>query len=741
MNRLARALYTDDMRARAVVTGAAGFIGSQLTEALLAAGHPVVGIDAFTPYYRPSIKRANISTACRHPLFQLLTGDLNQLDLTEVLRPGDVVFHLAAQPGVRSSWGPGFAEHTRHNVDATQRLLEAAVRQKVAKLLYTSSSSVYGDAPRPMPEDGPLNPVSPYGVTKLTAEQLCMVYWRSFALPVVALRLFTVYGPRQRPDMAFHRLIEAMLKGQPATVFGDGRQQRDFTFVSDVVSILAVAAERAEPGSVANVGGGSSVSVLEAVSIIERLLGRRASLHHVARPPGDACGTEASIERLRSLGATVEVGIEEGLRRQLAWHLSLREAGGRPGRSGQGGRSRNPRTVLLYSHDTYGLGHLRRNSAIAQALVNADPGVRVCLITGSPLADQVPMPAIELVRMPPAVKVGAESYRAADSRSSAGLFAERAGTIASALLRIRPDVFLVDHSPLGMKGELRLALELGHDGLTRTRFVLGLRDVLDSPAAVRSTWLEQGVYRALHLFYDQILVYGCRDLFDVTEHYALTRSLKRRTIFTGYVARPEGLECRSRGEPGWPSAPDGRIRILVMAGGGGDGDRLFGSFIEAWHQLAHRAHAIMVTGPLLEAGLHRSLVERAARLPGLRLVRFATNMLSLIAGSDLVVTMGGYNSVVETLAARRPMVIAPRVEPRREQVIRADILEGLGLARVVRLDLGGAGSLGSAIERQLAVGPLPEPAWRAVDLGGALRVAQHLLSFEPDASAAANVAG
>ena len=731
---------TCDRRARAVVTGAAGFIGSQLTEALLAAGHDVVGVDAFTPSYRPDIKRANIATACRHLAFQLLPGDLNELDLTEVLRPGDLVFHLAGQPGVRSSWGPGFADYTRHNVEATQRLLEAAVRQNVARFVYASSSSVYGDVPPPMREDGPLNPVSPYGVTKLTAEQLCMVYWRSFRLPVVALRFFTVYGPRQRPDMAFHRVIEAVLKGEPVTIFGDGGQQRDFTFVSDVVSILRAAAERAEPGTVVNVGGGSSVSVLKAVAIIERLLGRRASLHHLARPPGDARSTEASTERLHSLGTTTDVGIEDGLRLQVNWHLESRKAKGQPSRSSSGRRPRRPRTILLYSHDTYGLGHLRRNSAIAQALVNADPAVRVCLITGSSLADQVPMPAIEVLRMPSAVKVGAESYRAADSRSTAGLLAERAGTIASALLRLRPDVFLVDHSALGMKGELRLALKLGHDGLLRTRFVLGLRDVLDNPAVVRRTWLEQGVYRALHLFYDQILVYGCRDLFDVPERYALTPFLKRRTIFTGYVAKPEGLEGRSQGEPCWPSVSDGRIRILVTAGGGGDGYRLFESFMEVWPEVAQRALGILVTGPLLEEGLHRSLVERAARLPGLRLVRFATNMLSLIAASDLVVTMGGYNSVVEALAARRQMVIAPRVEPRREQLIRAEMLEGLGLARVARLDLGGARTLAGAIDCQLAAGPPPEHAWGAVDLGGAERAARHLLALDPVASAAAQEA-
>jgi predicted glycosyltransferase len=548
------------------------------------------------------------------------------------------------------------------------------------------------------------------------------------------MRLFSVYGPRQRPEMAFHRLIEAVLDGEPVTVFGDGRQERDFTFVSDVVSILVAAAGRAEPGSIINVGGGSSVSVLETITILERLIGQSISIEHVAGPPGDARSTEASTERLRALGATVDVDVEHGLRQQVAWHLGLREVGAHPDPSGRR-RSRKRRTVLLYSHDTYGLGHLRRNSAIAQALVNADPRVRVCLITGSPVADQIPMPPVELVRMPSAVKVGTESYRATDSRSPDVLVAERAGTIARTLMRIRPDVFLVDHSPLGMKGELRLALEFARDGLFRTRVVLGLRDVLDSPAVVRQTWLEQGVYSALDLFYDLVLVYGCRDLFDVTERYAFSPWLTGRTVFTGYVAKPDGLEDPGRGDPCWPSDPDGRIRILVMAGGGGDGTPLFESFIEAWPRFAHRARAVVVTGPLLAQDVHGSLVERAARLPGLQTLRFSTNMLRLIAGSDLVITMGGYNSVVETLAARRPMVIAPRVEPRQEQLIRAEILEGLGLARVVRLDGERADSLAGAVESQLAAGRPPDRAWKAVDLSGAEQVADHLLSLQPTVSA------
>src|SRR5438309_2616792 len=353
---------------RAVVTGVAGFIGSHLAEALLEAGYRVVGIDAFTPYYAPAIKRANIAQASRHPSFELLPGDLNELHLNETLRPGDMVFHLAAQPGVRKSWGPGFAEYTRQNVDATQRLLEAALHRAVKRVIFASSSSVYGDAPLPMAEDGPLSPVSPYGVTKRTAEDLCNVYWRSFNLPVVPLRFFTVYGPRQRPDMAFNNFIRAVVEGTAVTIFGDGSQRRDFTYVSDVVRVLMAAME-VEPGRPINVGGGAAVSVLEALAHIERLVGRKAVTEHRPPPPGDARDTQASTDRLDALGVKTDVGVAEGLERQVAWQL---ESMRRQTRVAQPAIRLAPavpaaaapaRSVLVYSHDSYGLGHLRRNTA------------------------------------------------------------------------------------------------------------------------------------------------------------------------------------------------------------------------------------------------------------------------------------------------------------------------------------------------------------------------------------------
>ena len=323
---------------RSVVTGAGGFIGSHLVEALLAAGHQVVGIDSFTEYYDPATKRANLAVAVLHPRFDLLPADLNELDLGEVLRPRDWVFHLAAQPGVRPSWGPGFTTYVRANIEATQRLLEAAWDRRVARVVFASSSSVYGDAPTPMDEEGPLRPISPYGVTKLTAEHLCLAYWRAFGLEVVPLRFFTVYGPRQRPDMAFHRFIEAVLTGAPLTVYGDGGQRRDFTYVSDVVRILLAAAERGRPGAPVNVGGGSAVSVNEALTLIERLVGRSASVERLPAPPGDARDTQAATERLRELEEPPRVGLEEGLESQVAWHLG-RRGGARPSITATGARS------------------------------------------------------------------------------------------------------------------------------------------------------------------------------------------------------------------------------------------------------------------------------------------------------------------------------------------------------------------------------------------------------------------
>lgn len=726
------------MPTRSIVTGAAGFIGSHLTEALLAAGHRVVGIDAFTPYYEPAIKRANIAASSLHPNFELLPADLNELDLDEILQPGDVIFHLAAQPGVRQSWGEGFPEYSRHNVEATHRLLAASSRRKVARVIFASSSSVYGDAPLPMDEDGPLHPVSPYGLTKRTAEELCLLYWRNFGVPVVPLRFFTVYGPRQRPDMAFNIFIRAIVEGTPLPLYGDGTQRRDFTYVDDVVAVLLAAAERAEPGVPINVGGGSAISVREALAMLERSLAKRALLEPRPAPPGDARDTEASVDRLAALGAPVQVGIEVGLQQQVAWQLGSMRRVRRPVaavvRSPVSGASSSarPPTVLLYSHDTYGLGHLRRNSAIAHALLLREPAAKVVLLSGSAVATEWPLPAsVSVVRLPTVIKVGAERYEPVAHRSMSGLRAERAGIITSTLLQIRPDIFLVDHAPLGMKGELALALEMAREELSSTRVILGLRDILDDPAAVLDAWRQQDVYRVLDDDYDQVLVYGCRRLFDVTRAYQFPASVAKRTAFTGYIAKDRGLEVDVPGLDAWSQARrSDDWRILVMGGGGADAAELFRGFLRAWRRLSprHDGQALLVLGPLMDSATRKSLSKKAAQASGVEVIASTKRMLSLVGAADVVVSMGGYNSVVEALAARKPLVICPRVTPRREQLMRAEILARRGLARLVRLDLDGSKALSQAVSQALTAAPPPAKAWRSVDLGGADRVAEVLLS-------------
>jgi predicted glycosyltransferase/nucleoside-diphosphate-sugar epimerase len=718
---------------RAVVTGAAGFIGSHLVDSLLEAGHVVVGIDAFLPYYEPAVKRSNVAAASADPRFELLPGDLNELDLEEILRPGDVVFHLAGQPGVRASWGADFPDYSRHNVDATQRVLEAARRQKVARVVFASSSSVYGDAPLPMVEDGPLQPLSPYGVTKVTAEQLCLVYERAFDLPVVPLRFFTVYGPRQRPDMAFHQFITAIHAGRPITVFGDGSQRRDFTFVEDVVAILLAAARHAVPGRPMNVGGGASVSVIEAIRLIEALVDRRAVLEHRPAPPGDARDTQASTQRLQDLGVLPEVSIGDGLARQVEWQLGRDRRRWTDPTSGpiSSNGERRPFQLVLYSHDTYGLGHLRRNTAIAHALLRRSPDLQITLISGSPVAREWPLPfGVDVVALPSVVKVGPEEYRPAEHRSMSGLRAERGGIIASTLLRLRPDVFLVDHAPLGMKGELRLALQMAREELHETRVILGLRDILDDPEIVRRDWADHGVYDVLAGSYDEILVYGARELFDVIRLYQLPQSIGAKTRFSGYVGNDPSLESAIPASDVWTGTrTPGTRRILVMGGGGGDAAPLLLATIEAWESLRHLlvGEAVLVVGPLMGRPDRTAVETRAGGVKGIKVIPASKNMLSLVGAADLVVSMGGYNSVVETVAAQRPLVICPRTTPRVEQLLRAEIMQRLGLAQVARLDQGGSAAIADAMVAALRAGPTPTERWRAVDLRGAERVADILL--------------
>ncbi len=306
---------------KALVTGAAGFIGSHLSERLVADGAEVVGVDCFTDYYPRAVKTANLAGLRDHPRFTLVESRIQDADLHRLLDGTTYVFHLAAQAGVRKSWGTDFSHYIEHNIEATQVLLEACVQSKIERLVYASSSSVYGDdAAIPMREDQMLQPVSPYGVTKLAAEHLCHLYQVNLGVPAVSVRYFTVYGPRQRPDMGFHLFLKAALTGQPIRLYGDGEQTRDFTFVGDAVTATYSAARRGTPGRVYNIGGGSRVSVNQVLAIVGRLVGRPLDVRHEANQKGDMRDTYAdtSLAR-RDLAYAPAVTLEEGLAAELGW--------------------------------------------------------------------------------------------------------------------------------------------------------------------------------------------------------------------------------------------------------------------------------------------------------------------------------------------------------------------------------------------------------------------------------------
>lgn len=310
---------------KALVTGAAGFIGSHLCESLLADGHEVVGVDAFIPYYPRSFKDANLARALDHSGFRLVEGRLQELDLAPLLDGVAQAYHLAAQAGVRASWGRDFQIYTENNVLATQRLLEAAVAAGTPRVVYASSSSVYGDARElPLREAGACQPVSPYGVTKLAAEHLCVLYERNFGLPTVSLRYFTVYGPRQRPDMAFHRFLRAARDGRAITLYGDGSQTRDFTFVSDIVRATRAAADAGRPGCVYNVGGGERVALSEVLARIRAITGRELQVDRQPAQKGDMRDTFADTAAARrDLGFSSTLSLDEGLAREWDWVRGL----------------------------------------------------------------------------------------------------------------------------------------------------------------------------------------------------------------------------------------------------------------------------------------------------------------------------------------------------------------------------------------------------------------------------------
>jgi nucleoside-diphosphate-sugar epimerase len=306
---------------KALVTGAAGFIGSHLASALLDRGAEVTGIDCFTDYYARAIKDANVDVNRGRAGFRFVEARLQDHPLDALLDDRTHVFHLAAQAGVRKSWGRDFRIYTDNNVDATQRLLEACVGRRLHRVVYASSSSVYGEnAAIPMREDALPQPVSPYGVTKLAAEQLCHLYQVNHGVPATSLRYFTVYGPRQRPDMAFNRFIRAALQHQPITLYGDGEQTRDFTFVTNAVAATIAAGERGVPGRAYNVGGGSRVSVNHVLDIVARLAGHPLDIRREPEQKGDMRDTYADTSLARAdLGFAPGVSLPEGLEAEYRW--------------------------------------------------------------------------------------------------------------------------------------------------------------------------------------------------------------------------------------------------------------------------------------------------------------------------------------------------------------------------------------------------------------------------------------
>ncbi len=303
-----------------IVTGVAGFIGSSLAQRLLENGVDVVGVDCFIDYYARWMKEKNLLPLRDFSNFKFIEKNIIDLDFDSVLEGVDGIYHQAAQAGVRDSWGKDFEIYTTNNILATQKLLEA-VKGKNIRIVYASSSSVYGETQKfPMSEDDLPRPVSPYGVSKLAAEHLCLLYWKNFGVETVSLRYFTVYGPRQRPDMAFHRFLKAIMTDGEIELYGDGEQTRDFTFIKDVVDANLLAMKKGKPGAVYNIGGGSRVSINHVLLRMKSLLGKKARVKRMERQKGDVMHTFADTTRARNeLGFEPKTALDDGLAAQVDW--------------------------------------------------------------------------------------------------------------------------------------------------------------------------------------------------------------------------------------------------------------------------------------------------------------------------------------------------------------------------------------------------------------------------------------
>ena len=306
-----------------IVTGVAGFIGSHLAETILQQGDRIIGVDGINDYYDVNQKKANVAHLKQYAGFKFIEADIQQLDWSKLLTDVDVIYHQAAQAGVRASWGDSFRHYTERNINATQVILEAARKaDSLQRFVYASTSSVYGNAETmPTDETVPPQPVSPYGITKLAAERMCWLYHQNFNVPVVALRYFTVYGPRQRPDMAFHKFFKAAIRNETISIYGDGQQTRDFTFVSDAVSAnLAAATVPEAVGEIFNIGGGSRAVLMDVLATMEKVIGHPIKKEYVARARGDARHTSADISKAkRILGYNPQVPLAEGLAKEWDW--------------------------------------------------------------------------------------------------------------------------------------------------------------------------------------------------------------------------------------------------------------------------------------------------------------------------------------------------------------------------------------------------------------------------------------
>lgn len=308
-----------------LVTGAAGFIGSHLSRRLLKEGLSVIGVDSFTDYYPRWIKENNLSTIKRESKFSFLEEDINSLDLSQLFRKVDYVFHLAAQAGVRTSWGQRFSEYIRNNIEATQRMLEESKDLPIRKFIYASSSSVYGFCPElPMSEASPLLPYSPYGVTKLAAENLCYLYFKNYGVPTISLRFFTVYGPAQRPDMAFHKFFKLTAENKPITVFGTGEQTRDFTYIDDIVEAILSCIARGRSGETYNLGGGNRKMLRDLFPLFEEICEKKISIQWEEQQKGDVPHTLADIQKAKKdLGFEPKTPIDAGLNEEWRWIKNL----------------------------------------------------------------------------------------------------------------------------------------------------------------------------------------------------------------------------------------------------------------------------------------------------------------------------------------------------------------------------------------------------------------------------------